>query len=88
MEKLTLGEKIMMLAGGIGLAASLAASSYFSYQQGYKRGEQIAHDERYCQRQERMLRREHSWVHLDELISPHLRISCPEVYRSAANIKE
>ncbi len=83
MEKLTLGDKIIMLAGSIGLAAS----SYLTYEQGYDLGQRVAQDERYCQRQEQMLPRDFSGVHIEDLLSPKLRISCPEVYRLAANIK-
>lgn len=84
MKKLTLGDKLMMLAGGIGFAASC----YLTYEQGYDVGQRVAQDERYCQRQEQMLRRDFSGVHIEDLLSPKLRISCPEVYRLAENIKE
>lgn len=72
------------MAGGIGLVASC----YFSYEEGYRKGQQIAQDEIYCKRQEQILRRNFSGIHIDDLISPQLRISCPEVYLLGVNIKE
>ena len=76
MEKQKLYDRLIVGAGCLFFTASL----YFSYDAGYGKGQQLANDYKYCQRQQQVLRElPPTGLHLDDLISPNLKISCREV---------